>query len=64
MSWPGTKDDDLLSAIDRVKISVAYRCDIGQSLILDKVNLNRLSVEARLENIAKEKTKNDGKNSD
>ena len=35
MSWPGTKDDDLLSAIDRVKISVAYRYDIGQSLILD-----------------------------
>ena len=64
MSWPGTTDDDLLSAIDKVEISVAYGCDIGQSLMVDYVNLNRLSVEARLENITKEKTKNDGKNSD
>ena len=37
---------------------------IGQSLMVDYVNLNRLSVEARLENITKEKTKNDGKKSD
>jgi hypothetical protein len=64
MSWPGPTGGDLLSAIDKVEISVAYGCDIGQSLMVDYVNLNRLSVEAKLENISKEKIKNDDKNSD
>ena len=58
ISWPNPKTEDLLSAIDKVEVSLTYGCEIGQTLMVDYINLNRLSTVSRLENVTKDKIKN------
>ena len=53
-SWPVPPYGDRLTTIDKVEISLAYKCDIGQELMIDYVHINRISTLNRLENITEE----------
>ena len=47
LSWPNPKPDDLLSPIDKVEISKAYKCEVNSMLMVDYIHMNRLSLEHR-----------------